>query len=109
MASDAKIHSPHNHACRSAVLTPILPLSSVLAVSIVEDNSSLGDIGWKGGFSVNGLDGTPTAMAEDGSRVYIGGIFSAAGNVATNDIVFFTNPIDPENRPYQFLAIFIIF
>ena len=101
MASDAKIHSPHNDACRSAYLTLTPAPFECVAVSIVEDNSSLGDIGWKGGFSVNGLDGTPTAMAEDGSRVYIGGIFSAAGNVATNDIVFFTNPIDPENRPYQ--------
>jgi hypothetical protein len=69
------------------VLPLLLPLSTGQAISIDEDISSPGDIGWQGGFSINGLDGSVTAIAVDGSRVYIGGIFSAAGNVGTNDII----------------------
>ncbi len=48
------------------------------------------DIGWKSGFILNGTGGSPQAVVIDGSRVYIGGDFSAAGDVLVNNIAMWT-------------------
>ena len=49
--------------------------------------SSPGDIGWQGGFSVNGTDKYAWTIAVDGGKVYLGGDFTTAGDVIANYVV----------------------
>jgi len=47
---------------------------------------SPGDIGWKAGFSTNGLDNSAEAIATDGKNVYVAGRFSVAGDAVVHGV-----------------------
>ena len=57
-----------------------------LPATATTTNASPGDVGWSGGFTVDGFDNSATAIALDGSRVYVGGVFGVVGNVMANCI-----------------------
>ena len=48
--------------------------------------SSPGDIGWRSGFYINGVNDSARAVAVDGSRIYVGGNFTVAGDTAANHV-----------------------
>ena len=50
-----------------------------LPATATTTNASPGDVGWSGGFTVDGFDNSATAIAVDGSRVYVGGVFWGCG------------------------------
>jgi len=47
---------------------------------------SPGDIGWKAGFSTNGLDDSAKAITTDGKNVYVAGQFTVAGDAVVNGV-----------------------
>ncbi len=73
------------------IIILLLPAQPTRAnqITIQASSTSLspGDIGWSGNFTLNGIDQSGMAVAVDGSRVYIGGNFMAAGDVLVNQIV----------------------
>jgi hypothetical protein len=57
--------------------------SPLLASSV---SLSPGDIGWKAGFSTNGLDDSARAITTDGKNIYVVGRFTVAGDVVVNGV-----------------------
>ena len=43
-------------------------------------------LGWQTGYFNDGVDGSVTAIAVDGDKIYVGGSFSTAGNVVANSV-----------------------
>ena len=72
------------------LLFPQPGLAKEQTILVDSANSFPGDIGWKSGFIVNGTGRSPQAVVIDGSRVYIGGDFNAAGDVPVNNIAMWT-------------------
>jgi hypothetical protein len=54
--------------------------------SAINPSASPGDMGWQGGYSVNGTNSTLGAITTDGKHVYVGGVFSIAGDTAANQV-----------------------
>jgi trimeric autotransporter adhesin len=68
----------------SLLFNPILAAASQSYDAAISPSSSPGDIGWQGGFSVNGMNSDLKAIATDGKIVYVGGAFNMAGDTAAN-------------------------
>ena len=72
------------------ILTLALPTHSGSAITPVISNnlstSSPADIGWRSGFYINGLNDYTNAIAIYQSKVYVGGLFTVAGNTLANRV-----------------------